>query len=82
VPNLLLLLTETWVAVYAALFVYAFWTYDARWLFRLVAHPVDGAMFAAVFGGGAEVKTTLGVNASNAASSEGETLGLEVPVNA
>ena len=51
-PNLQLLLAECFVAVYLALFAYAFTAYDSRWLFRLAAHPLDARMFATVFGGG------------------------------
>lgn len=61
VPNLLLLLAESWVAVYLALFTYAFSSYDSRWLYRLVAHPVNAALFSCVFGGGAEKKMSHGV---------------------
>uniref|UniRef100_A0A915I9Y3 RAVE complex protein Rav1 C-terminal domain-containing protein n=1 Tax=Romanomermis culicivorax TaxID=13658 RepID=A0A915I9Y3_ROMCU len=70
VPNLLLLLAETWVAIYLALFAYSFCSYDSRWLYRLVAHPVDADTFAKVFGGGAEVKSSLGLASEHQETSD------------
>lgn len=61
VPNLLLLLAESWVAVYLALFTYAFSAYDSRWLYRLVGHSINSTMFSLIFGGGAEKKMPLGM---------------------
>ncbi|VDP52475.1 unnamed protein product [Soboliphyme baturini] len=58
-PNLLMMLVEGWGAIYLSLFAYAFTSYDSRWLYRLMAHPVNDEMFSAVFGGGAEKKTLL-----------------------
>lgn len=52
-PQLLALLAQCFVATYLALFSYAFLACDARWLYRLVAHPLDQHAFARVFGGGA-----------------------------
>lgn len=70
VPNLLLLLAETWVAIYLALFAYSFCSYDSRWLYRLVAHPVDADTFSKVFGGGAEVKSSLGLASDHQETSD------------
>ncbi|VDN29783.1 unnamed protein product [Gongylonema pulchrum] len=47
---------ETAFQVYASLFAYALTAYDARWLFRLAARPVDSSEFALLFGGGGEKK--------------------------
>ena len=55
-PNLQVLLAECFLAVYMALFAYAFTAYDSRWLYRLSAHPITPQMFATVFGGGGEKK--------------------------
>ncbi len=55
-PSLRLLLVDIFSGIYLALFTYCFTSYDSRWLFRLVAHPVTPDMFASVFGGGAEKK--------------------------
>lgn len=62
-PNLRLLLAEAWVAVYLAIFSYAFVAYDSRWLYRLMAHPVDEQMFSMVFGGGGEQRTLVETSA-------------------
>lgn len=59
VPNLLLLLAESWVAVYLSMFAYALTAYDSRWLYRLVAHPINANMFATVFGGGGEKRVAV-----------------------
>ncbi|KRZ61540.1 DmX-like protein 1 [Trichinella nativa] len=54
VPNLLILLVETWTSIYLSLFAYCMYAYDSRWLYRLMAHPVNESLFATVFGGSGE----------------------------
>uniref|UniRef100_A0AC35TZX5 WD_REPEATS_REGION domain-containing protein n=1 Tax=Rhabditophanes sp. KR3021 TaxID=114890 RepID=A0AC35TZX5_9BILA len=51
-PNLRILLSESHVAIVMALFCYSLSAYDARWLYRLVAHQVNTASFGKIFGGG------------------------------
>ncbi|CDW52018.1 Protein RBC-1, isoform a [Trichuris trichiura] len=52
VPNLLVLLVESWAAIFLSLFTFCLCTYDSRWLYRLVAHPVNAQLFSTIFGGG------------------------------
>ncbi|XP_060693606.1 dmX-like protein 1 isoform X6 [Hemiscyllium ocellatum] len=53
-PKLTILLCEVLTAVYLSLFVHGLGTHSSNELFRLVAHPLDSKMWAAVFGGGAQ----------------------------
>ncbi|XP_067839110.1 dmX-like protein 1 isoform X5 [Heptranchias perlo] len=54
-PKLTVLLCEVLTAVYLSLFVHGLGTHSSNELFRLVAHPLNSKMWAAVFGGGARV---------------------------
>uniref|UniRef100_UPI00398E6F2A dmX-like protein 1 n=1 Tax=Pristiophorus japonicus TaxID=55135 RepID=UPI00398E6F2A len=54
-PKLTVLLCEVLTAVYLSLFVHGLGTHSSNELFRLVAHPLNSKMWAAVFGGGAHV---------------------------
>lgn len=54
VPNLRLLLSECFIAVTLSLFCYSLTIYDSRWLYRLVAHPLNEQTFSILFGGGSE----------------------------
>uniref|UniRef100_A0A5S6QMQ8 WD_REPEATS_REGION domain-containing protein n=1 Tax=Trichuris muris TaxID=70415 RepID=A0A5S6QMQ8_TRIMR len=64
VPNLLVLLVESWVAIFLSLFTFCLCTYDSRWLYRLVAHPVNAELFATIFGGGGQRKMLVDVQNS------------------
>ncbi|XP_048375702.1 dmX-like protein 2 [Sphaerodactylus townsendi] len=54
-PRLNILLCEAVVAVYLSLLIHALATNSCNELFRLAAHPLNGRMWAAVFGGGAKL---------------------------
>uniref|UniRef100_A0A4W3JQR7 Dmx like 1 n=1 Tax=Callorhinchus milii TaxID=7868 RepID=A0A4W3JQR7_CALMI len=54
-PKLAVLLCEVLTAVYFSLFAHGLATHASNELFRLVAHPLNSNMWAAVFGGGAQV---------------------------
>ncbi|XP_072137542.1 dmX-like protein 1 isoform X4 [Mobula birostris] len=56
-PKLTVLLCEVLTAVYLSLFVHGLGTHSSDELFRIVAHPLNSKMWAAVFGGGAHVTT-------------------------
>lgn len=49
------MLCEAVVAVYASLLIHALATDSSTELFRLAAHPLNGRMWAAVFGGGVKL---------------------------
>ncbi|XP_048383976.2 dmX-like protein 1 isoform X5 [Stegostoma tigrinum] len=53
-PKLTVLLCEVLTAVYLSLFAHGLGTHSSNELFRLVAHPLNSKMWAAVFGGGAQ----------------------------
>uniref|UniRef100_A0A7E4VLC2 WD_REPEATS_REGION domain-containing protein n=1 Tax=Panagrellus redivivus TaxID=6233 RepID=A0A7E4VLC2_PANRE len=53
-PNLLVLIAECFTAITMSLFCYAFSLYDARWLYRLMAHDVNSSSFGEMFGGAGE----------------------------
>ena len=52
-PGLVVLLCETYTAVYLALLVYGLATCDCHILYRLVTHAPSPAVWAQIFGGGA-----------------------------
>ncbi|TNN59137.1 DmX-like protein 1 [Liparis tanakae] len=52
-PGLTVLLCEILTAVFLSLFVHGMATHSSNELFRIVAHPLDGKLWVAVFGGGA-----------------------------
>ncbi|XP_073159982.1 dmX-like protein 2 isoform X6 [Lepidochelys kempii] len=54
-PKLNILLCEAVVAVYLSLLIHALATNSCNELFRLAAHPLNGRMWAAVFGGGVKL---------------------------
>ncbi|KAM9311328.1 dmX-like protein 2 [Gastrophryne carolinensis] len=54
-PKLNILLCEAVVAVYVSLLIHALATDSSTELFRLAAHPLNGRMWAAVFGGGVKL---------------------------
>ncbi|XP_053318196.1 dmX-like protein 2 [Spea bombifrons] len=54
-PKLNILLCEAVVAVYVSLLINALATDSSTELFRLAAHPLNGRMWAAVFGGGVKL---------------------------
>nr|DBA31766.1 TPA: hypothetical protein GDO54_007546 [Pyxicephalus adspersus] len=54
-PKLNVLLCEAVVAVYVSLLIHALATDSSTELFRLAAHPLNGRMWAAVFGGGVKL---------------------------
>ncbi|XP_029431337.1 dmX-like protein 2 isoform X2 [Rhinatrema bivittatum] len=54
-PKLNILLCEAVVAVYLSLMIHAIATHSSNELFRLAAHPLNGRMWAAVFGGGVKL---------------------------
>ncbi|XP_029115252.1 dmX-like protein 1 isoform X2 [Scleropages formosus] len=54
-PGLTVLLCEVLTAVYLSLFVHGLATHSSNELFRIVAHPLNSKLWAAVFGGGARV---------------------------
>lgn len=49
------MLCEAVVAVYVSLLIHALATDSSTELFRLAAHPLNGRMWAAVFGGGVKL---------------------------
>ncbi|KAM4868092.1 LOW QUALITY PROTEIN: dmX-like protein 1 [Urocitellus parryii] len=53
--GLTILLCEILTAVYLSLFIHGLATHSSNELFRIVAHPLNGKMWSAVFGGGAHV---------------------------
>ena len=50
-PNLIVLLCESFVAIYMSLLSYALATCDAHILYRLVGQNVANSLWSAVFGG-------------------------------
>ncbi|KAM8972061.1 dmX-like protein 2 isoform 2-T2 [Pelodytes ibericus] len=54
-PKLNILLCEAVVAVYVSFLIHALATDSSTELFRLAAHPLNGRMWAAVFGGGVKL---------------------------
>ena len=50
-PNLIVLLSEAFVAIYMSLLSYALATCDAHILYRLVGQNVANSLWSAVFGG-------------------------------
>uniref|UniRef100_A0A4W3JDW5 Dmx like 1 n=1 Tax=Callorhinchus milii TaxID=7868 RepID=A0A4W3JDW5_CALMI len=58
-PKLAVLLCEVLTAVYFSLFAHGLATHASNELFRLVAHPLNSNMWAAVFGGGAQVPNNI-----------------------
>ncbi|XP_068131538.1 dmX-like protein 2 isoform X2 [Hyperolius riggenbachi] len=54
-PKLNVLLCEAVVAVYVSLLIHALASDSSTELFRLAAHPLNGRMWAAVFGGGVKL---------------------------
>ncbi|XP_015280973.1 PREDICTED: dmX-like protein 2 isoform X3 [Gekko japonicus] len=54
-PKLNVLLCEAVVAVYLSLLTHALATNSCNEMFRLAAHPLNGRMWAAVFGGGVKL---------------------------
>lgn len=54
-PGLTVLLCEILTAVFLSLFVHGLATHSSNELFRIVAHPLNSKMWAAVFGGGARI---------------------------
>ncbi|XP_040198599.1 dmX-like protein 2 isoform X2 [Rana temporaria] len=54
-PKLNVMLCEAVVAVYVSLLIHALATDSSTELFRLAAHPLNGRMWAAVFGGGVKL---------------------------
>ncbi len=52
-PGLPVLLCEILTAVFLGLFVHGLATHSSHELFRTVAHPLNGTLWLAVFGGGA-----------------------------
>ncbi|XP_060116311.1 dmX-like protein 2 isoform X3 [Heteronotia binoei] len=54
-PKLNVLLCEAVVAVYLSLLIHALATNSCNEMFRLAAHPLNGRMWAAVFGGGVKL---------------------------
>ena len=55
-PNLIVLLCESFVAIYMSLLSYALATCDAHILYRLVGQNVANSLWSAVFGGKVLVK--------------------------
>lgn len=53
-PNLRLLLSESFIAITMSIFCYALAVYDSRWLYRLSAHEMNVKNFGLLFGGGGE----------------------------
>ncbi|XP_078252424.1 dmX-like protein 1 isoform X2 [Rhinoraja longicauda] len=54
-PKLTVLLCEVLTAIYLSLFVHGLGTHSSNELFRVVTHPLNSNMWAAIFGGGAHV---------------------------
>ncbi|XP_066499855.1 dmX-like protein 1 isoform X2 [Hoplias malabaricus] len=54
-PSLGVLLCEILTAVYLSLFVHGLATHSSNELFRIMAHPLNGKLWVAVFGGGARI---------------------------
>ncbi|XP_053573444.1 dmX-like protein 2 isoform X1 [Bombina bombina] len=54
-PKLNVLLCEAVVAVYVSLLIHGLATDSSTELFRLAAHPLNGRMWAAIFGGGVKL---------------------------
>ena len=50
-PNLIVLLCESFVAIYMSLMSYALATCDAHILYRLIGQNVANSLWSAVFGG-------------------------------
>ncbi|XP_048835403.1 dmX-like protein 1 isoform X1 [Brienomyrus brachyistius] len=53
--GLTVLLCEVLTAVYLSLFVHGLATHSSNELFRIVAHPLNAKLWAAVFGGGSRI---------------------------
>ena len=51
-PRLIILLTESLVAVYMSLLCYALAMFDAIILYRLIGHPLIDNVWPVLFGGG------------------------------
>lgn len=64
-PRLGVLLSESFVAVYSALLVYALSTCDAQILYRIVAHNFDERTWSLLFGGGVKKLLRTASNQSN-----------------
>jgi hypothetical protein len=58
-PNLIVLLCESFVAIYMSLLSYALATCDAHILYRLVGQNVANSLWSAVFGGKFLVKVAF-----------------------
>ncbi|XP_032873372.1 dmX-like protein 1 isoform X3 [Amblyraja radiata] len=63
-PKLTVLLCEVLTAIYLSLFVHGLGTHSSNELFRIVTHPLNSNMWAAIFGGGAHVPATDQIQAT------------------
>lgn len=68
--GLTVLLCEVLTAVYLSLFVHGLATHSSNELFRIVAHPLNAKLWAAVFGGGSRVPVVERPSPSGMSSGE------------
>jgi hypothetical protein len=69
-PNLIVLLCETFVAIYMSLLSYALATCDAQILYRLISQKINHQYFSHIFGGGAKKALQIETSSANSLPKE------------